>query len=779
MRILLVLFCVGHQFLVYGQDIQVAFLQFHDCNEKIRSEVLALYSPCGVAVDDIAIELDRRYVPNEGGKDGDINGSGGDCRWVEGDESKYPDCNFISAGPGDTIPAGSFLLIQMTSDPTDNEWVADGCDEFPQTYVIKNSCQRSQDAFPDVPFPDSMKLIVSTNSSKEQITILNDFPWDVDLPIEFWSNWRGVQNYSSVEGQQCSEEFRLNINTLINPYQSIDSVVVVNPTCSNHTGKIYVSASKSIGTYSIDGGITWQLDSIFGHLDTGTYHIMIRDTAGNCPVAWPEPIKIEPYISPRLGPLWWTDDRDTTCSGQNGYLHVDLFDGNDRPIRYDSTRYEYSIDSGRTFQDSQEFHNLMEGVYDLAVRDKENPQCVVHHKYKSGTLTKPPHITGLATDSIGSCDKNGRIEIEATGDELYYSLDGLAWQRDSFVVLEPNIPYTVYVQESDNKHCLDSLDVVLQQSPEFVPEVVIDGQTAEFILLIESRGPYRLRWDSGDTTAIVQVADLPLGLNHLDITDGWGCSQRLAFFVEEHTCVFQITDSIVDATCETPIASIYLINEDTTRQYNFDWSLDAYDGLPYVEDVPGGRYKVEISYETCRETRTFELGTLTGVPDVEVIGDTMIEAGQTVHVWAKVDTTVLDRYHWSGPAGSICDQCLIAEVSPKVGTTYRFSFASTAGCDSSVQVYVEIEEDNSIYIPNAFSPNDDGINDIFTVYTDKPVEVITFDVFDRWGGRLYQSIGEVEWDGGDVQAGAYLYFGRFRDLRGAVFTKQGMVHVLR
>ncbi len=774
MRCLLICLIFACRSVVFGQDIQVAFILLQSCEDDIKSEILTLYSPCGVAVDDIVIELDRRYAPDGDGINGDINAPGGDCQWEEGDVSVFGGCRFISAGPGDTIPAGAFLLIQMTSNPAEDNWVTHGCDDFPPTYVIKNSCQRSLDAFPDIPFPDSMKIIVSTSASKEQIRIDNSYPWDIDLPTEWWSNWGGVLNYGGVDGQQCTNEFQLNVNTLFQPRLSVDSVMVADPTCKNHLGRMQLFTTGPVGTYSIDGGVTWQVGSIFTELDTGAYNVMLRDTLGTCQISLDSVIIIGTYEQPSFAAIGWEPTLDSVCSGRNGSIYIDADIGT-----LGGNGLEYSIDGGLTYSDSARFYGLIEGTYDIIIRDGKNPQCADTAFWTSGPLPKPPTIIGLAADSIGFCDKNGRIEIEATGDELYYSLDGLAWQLDSFVVLEPSIPYTLYVQEFDNKYCIDSLDVILHQAPEFVPEVVIDGQTAEFILLIGSKGPYRLQWDSGDTSTIVQVADLPIGLNHLTITDGWGCTQQYAFFVDDNICVFQLTDSIVDATCEEPTASIYIINEDKSKQYTYDWNLDAFDGSPYIERVPSGRYSVEISYGTCMETRSFEIGDISGTPDVEVIGDTIVDAGSEVNLWAVIDTAGLDSYAWLGPDGSICDQCLEIEVSPSSSTMYNFRSVSTAGCESSVQVHVEIAEENGIYIPNAFSPNDDGINDVFTVYSSLPLEVINFDILDRWGGRRYRAIGEVEWDGGDAPSGAYLYFGRFRSEGGVVFTKQGTVHVVR
>ncbi len=67
---------------------------------------------------------------------------------------------------------------------------------------------------------------------------------------------------------------------------------------------------------------------------------------------------------------------------------------------------------------------------------------------------------------------------------------------------------------------------------------------------------------------------------------------------------------------------------------------------------------------------------------------------------------------------------------------YDAVFTSQIGCDSLVHLILDYYK---VYIPNAISPNDDGINDVFTIFVGADVkEVINLTVYDRWGGRVYE-----------------------------------------
>lgn len=98
---------------------------------------------------------------------------------------------------------------------------------------------------------------------------------------------------------------------------------------------------------------------------------------------------------------------------------------------------------------------------------------------------------------------------------------------------------------------------------------------------------------------------------------------------------------------------------------------------------------------------------------------------------------------------------------------YSLKISNECGVDYD-EVFFDFEDCRSIYIPNSFSPNADGINDEFEVFTDGDVqEVLSFQIYDRWGNALFHESGKVEnnampkWDGSfrgeSLQSGVYIY----------------------
>jgi len=105
-------------------------------------------------------------------------------------------------------------------------------------------------------------------------------------------------------------------------------------------------------------------------------------------------------------------------------------------------------------------------------------------------------------------------------------------------------------------------------------------------------------------------------------------------------------------------------------------------------------------------------------------------------------------------------------VSLSAGEQRTFTFENSYGCDSLITVVVTRKSLNdAVFVPNVFSPNDDGINDCFEVYTEAGLAYQNYkmQIFDRWGGLVFSSADpNICWNG-DVKGkpaamGVYVWF---------------------
>jgi len=153
--------------------------------------------------------------------------------------------------------------------------------------------------------------------------------------------------------------------------------------------------------------------------------------------------------------------------------------------------------------------------------------------------------------------------------------------------------------------------------------------------------------------------------------------------------------------------------------------------------------------------------------------------------------TNLPSFHIEAADGSFaCDDCLQPVVTPYQSTMYFLAGNNRYACPVEDSVWVRVLRTREVYIPNAFSPNGDGINDFFTVFADKGVEQIDLlRIFDRWGNLIYESHAlapnreHLGWDGRfrgkPMQPGVFVYVAEVRFLNGERAVYAGDVTLIR
>lgn len=109
------------------------------------------------------------------------------------------------------------------------------------------------------------------------------------------------------------------------------------------------------------------------------------------------------------------------------------------------------------------------------------------------------------------------------------------------------------------------------------------------------------------------------------------------------------------------------------------------------------------------------------------------------------------KYLWTPSLGLTCYDCSSPEVIPSITTTYSLEVTDQYGCklnDSIKVIPSPLACCKYIFIPNAFTPDKNGINDIFKTMSEIELSNFKFSVFNRWGELLWQTKNELSgWDG--------------------------------
>ena len=142
--------------------------------------------------------------------------------------------------------------------------------------------------------------------------------------------------------------------------------------------------------------------------------------------------------------------------------------------------------------------------------------------------------------------------------------------------------------------------------------------------------------------------------------------------------------------------------------------------------------------------------TVYDIPTVDAGPDKTINVGQTIDLVPVISSDVIDVL-WS-PTGSIFRSSYPAvTVKPRETTTYDVVVKNTGGCTArdNVTIYVICDGAN-VFIPNTFSPNGDGANDIFYPRGTGLFTIKSARIFNRWGEVVYE---KAEFKANDASAG--------------------------
>jgi len=171
---------------------------------------------------------------------------------------------------------------------------------------------------------------------------------------------------------------------------------------------------------------------------------------------------------------------------------------------------------------------------------------------------------------------------------------------------------------------------------------------------------------------------------------------------------------------------------------------------------------------------------LNPLPQINAFSDTTIIQGTE----ATLTVTGGDTYLWSSSSVINCPDCQQIQVSPD-STMYFYVFGEDSnGCTGTDSVLVSLEYFDTLYVPNAFSPNSDGFNEVLYVRLFGLFEEIDFKLFNRWGKLVFQTNdASVGWDGycnGIKQAmDVYVYQLSAKTIDGQVFALKGDITLIR
>ncbi|MBK7809683.1 MAG: gliding motility-associated C-terminal domain-containing protein [Saprospiraceae bacterium] len=174
-----------------------------------------------------------------------------------------------------------------------------------------------------------------------------------------------------------------------------------------------------------------------------------------------------------------------------------------------------------------------------------------------------------------------------------------------------------------------------------------------------------------------------------------------------------------------------------------------------------------------------------GLPDV-----LEVEEGQSVKVTPWIAPNI-KSIRWYPVQGLSCTTCSEPTISVSIETLYYLETTDEFGCIHLDSVLIQLKKiESQIHIPNAFSPNGDNINDFWLpVGSHKSVQFHNIEVYDRWGGQIFNWVPNatgdlpIGWDGRfkghPMIPGVYVYRIRYSSSSNPIVEISGELTLVR
>ena len=582
-------------------------------------------------------------------------------------------------------------------------------------------------------------------------------------PISYlWSNGStasSIQNVSAgnysvtIAANGCSVTENYTVATGANNITA--SVAgVTNEECGNAAGAIQVTTNAVNPTFAWSNGATIQ--NITG-LSAGSYTLTITD--GNGCTHTMQSIT----ISNNTSGLTVTETiTPATCTASNGAVRLQV---NAAP----PVTYQWS--NGST---TSALQNIAAGNYSVTVSANgcsTTKNIVVPSAQSPVTAT----VTNIQQETCGN--GSGAIAISAavsgTGNTAHYSWSNDATTRDISNLTAGNYSVTI----TDDFGCSTAISNIivnnspgnLQATPVIVPAGCTTGGSVS-LTVTGATGAVAYLWSNGTTQA--QATDLPAGTYSVVITDANNCTASINNIVVAGNSGISLQPVVKLERCQNANGYITLQVTGATGSLNILWSTGAVGDT--LKNIPAGTYSVQV---------TDAAGCTANLSDIVIINqdvqlpvylgnDTTICPGNSVHLYPGA----FQSYTWQ-------DGSTASSFTASQSGTYTVTVTDDDGCIGSDEIRIEVNC-NDVYFPNAFTPNNDNINDLFgpagNVGSLRNYNLV---IYNRYGQKVFESVTpNHKWNGRftglDQNTQVFVWTATYT-INGQAYTKKGTVLVIR
>lgn len=296
-----------------------------------------------------------------------------------------------------------------------------------------------------------------------------------------------------------------------------------------------------------------------------------------------------------------------------------------------------------------------------------------------------------------------------------------------------------------------------------------------------SAPPFSYSWITGQNTQTIN--NLSPGIYVVSVTDTNGCSGQASIAVNINP-VLPVTTSTSPDFCKQGIGQASAM-ANGTPPYQYQWNTPVPQTTQTAANLMAGSYQLIVSDAfDCKDT-TLVTVTNTADPFAPSLATPIdqVYVDEQINIAVNIDST------WTLSGGSFSDGTAITNVNVNhvflvEGDYYAtYDFTSVHGCKDSVTYEIHVKNYSTFYVPNSFTPNSDGVNDLFKA-EGTLIKSFEIYVYDNWGNLVWKTDDLTKgWDGKykgqEAPQGVYVYEGTAIDFNGEENNFKGQINLIR
>lgn len=391
--------------------------------------------------------------------------------------------------------------------------------------------------------------------------------------------------------------------------------------------------------------------------------------------------------------------------------------------------------------------NISGGSYSIQITDAKNSR-----NFLSEVITAPDSLAAQIVIANANCEESqdGSVTVQSVNRNtapMYEWSNGMV-STSQIINLDPG---TYNLTLTDDNGCeaiqeaIVKMDGWIEMESE-ASDISCFGMN-DGTLTVNANGknfPFDITWDNGNQSGVGEnPTNLEPGTYYVTATDNTGVCHKIDTLeiIEPDSL---IASARIDSSsiCELQTESIVTIEGVLNSRGAVTYSAD---GINFDSDNrfvlnAGQSYTLSVEDAAgCGTDMEVTLPEPSGL-SVDLPSDLVLKLGDNLTLDPDYAATTNVNFQWSPPEGLSCDDCPNPEVVPTNTTTYTLKVSDDNGCVKETSVIVYLLTDRRVYTPNIFSPNGDGSNDLYTIFTSTDaLSVNTLQIFDRWGERVYES----------------------------------------